>query len=107
MPKAFVDKLNRFIEKLSNLYFSDINSEKKQLLGIINNISLQLSDITIPINVEPQYNNGELISLKISLESNDSNNQTLVVKTNKYSEDEYELSDNKLKESKRFCYKKF
>ncbi|CAG8668589.1 10237_t:CDS:2 [Racocetra persica] len=72
------------------------------LTRIINNIPLQLSDITIPIDVEVnnaqdyaiiarvswlnklQYNNGESISLKILFESNDSNNQTLVVETHKY-----------------------
>jgi len=52
MSKAFADKLNRHIEKPSNIYFSDINGGKKRSLGIINNIPLQLSDIIIPINVE-------------------------------------------------------
>ncbi|CAG8734934.1 12266_t:CDS:2, partial [Racocetra fulgida] len=52
MSKLFADKLNKFIEKLSNLYFSDINGGKKRSLGIINNIPLQLSDTIIPIDVE-------------------------------------------------------
>ncbi|CAG8776665.1 24717_t:CDS:2, partial [Racocetra persica] len=54
------------------------------------------------VKKKSQYNNSEPISLKILSESNDSNNQTLVVKTNEYSEDEYESSDDKLEESKRF-----
>ncbi|CAG8795461.1 11636_t:CDS:1, partial [Racocetra persica] len=49
-----------------------------------------------------QYNNSEPIPLKIPSESNDSNNQTLVVKTNKYSEDEYESSDDELEKFKGF-----
>ncbi|CAG8794750.1 13366_t:CDS:2, partial [Racocetra persica] len=83
---------------------------------IINNIPFQLSDITIPIDVEVnnaqdyaiiagkklQYNNGEPIPLKIFSKSNDLNNQTLVVETNEYSENEYESSDAKLEESKEF-----
>ncbi|CAG8831161.1 35054_t:CDS:1, partial [Racocetra persica] len=51
---------------------------------------------------KPQYNNGEPIPLKIPSESNNSNNQTLVVETYEYSEDEYESSDNELEESKGF-----
>ncbi|CAG8616514.1 4312_t:CDS:2, partial [Racocetra persica] len=51
---------------------------------------------------KPQYNNSKPIPLKISSESNNSNNQTLVVKINEYSKDEYESSDDKLEESKGF-----
>ncbi|CAG8731777.1 22424_t:CDS:1, partial [Racocetra persica] len=44
----------------------------------------------------------EPIPLKIFPESNDSNNQTLVIETNEYNENKYKSSDNKLEKSKGF-----
>ncbi|CAG8752147.1 29792_t:CDS:2, partial [Racocetra persica] len=93
MSKAFADKLNWFIEKPSNLYFSDINVNDVQSYTIIARVNWLK---------KPQYNNSEHISLKILSESNNSNNQTLVIETNEYSEDEYELSDDELEKSKGF-----
>ncbi|CAG8620259.1 31513_t:CDS:2, partial [Racocetra persica] len=106
ISKAFADKLNRFIEKPSNLYFSDINEINdtqdytiiarvnwlNKIQGIIDLKKGQFKFtwenksyiLSITCWEKLQYNNSRSISLKILSESNDSNNQTLVVKTNKY-----------------------
>ncbi|CAG8511490.1 10081_t:CDS:1, partial [Racocetra persica] len=91
---AIIARVN-WLNKVQNI----INLKKRQFKFTWENKSYIL-----PITCwkKPQYNNNESISLKISSESNNSNNQTLVIETNEYSEDKYESSDNKLKESKEF-----
>ncbi|CAG8774929.1 16791_t:CDS:2, partial [Racocetra persica] len=86
----FINNQNQFKSALS-LIFTNEQPKLKEAM-----------DIVCCDAKKSQYNNSEPIPLKISSESNNSNNQTLVVETYEYSEDEYELSDDELEESKGF-----
>ncbi|CAG8832034.1 8641_t:CDS:2, partial [Racocetra persica] len=97
MSKAFADKLNQFIEKPCNLYFSDINVNDAQGYVIIAEVSW-LNKVKGIIDLKKEqfkftWENKSYILPITCWEKPQYNNMRM---------DEYESSDNELEESKGF-----
>ena len=61
MSKSFLDKLNKKIEKLSNINITNINGRKRRSLRTISNLPLFLLNTTIPMDIEVNDTQGYML----------------------------------------------